>query len=234
MLKGILSKRATIERLDYLSKDEDPITVFLSSIIYKDVCGGLSKDLLILEVGCGYGWGANQLSRNGFVVATDVDTKSIEIAKRRYRKNKRLKFKLADSLNLPFKSSTFDAVIAIEIIEHLENVNKFLKETRRVLKKGGILSIATPNREHFGVKLRRKLGLPLFQNPYHKKEYLKGELKELLIEKEFRVVKEKDYLICLPIRLLRIIKINRWLINFVVNFTLPGWNTHFLLTAEKI
>ena len=47
--------------------------------------------------------------------------------------------------HMPFDEDFFDAVIAGELIEHLENPEKFVKECRRVLKANGIAIITTPN-----------------------------------------------------------------------------------------
>ena len=55
--------------------------------------------------------------------------------------------KYAFNLNKPFrfKKSNYDLIIALEIIEHLENPWLFLKEIYKVLKKNGILILSTPN-----------------------------------------------------------------------------------------
>ncbi len=52
---------------------------------------------------------------------------------------------VADAHKLPFKDQIFDTVIAGDIIEHLENPSKFLRECNRVLKKEGLLILSTPN-----------------------------------------------------------------------------------------
>lgn len=46
---------------------------------------------------------------------------------------------------LPFRSSTFDAVDLVEVIEHIENQPQLIREIRRVLKPGGRVLISTPN-----------------------------------------------------------------------------------------
>ena len=48
---------------------------------------------------------------------------------------------------LPFKNGTVDYVVAGEMIEHLEEPQKFMDEAMRVLKKGGCLAISTPYKE---------------------------------------------------------------------------------------
>lgn len=48
-------------------------------------------------------------------------------------------------LGFPWSDGTFDAVLSTEGIEHLENHFSFLREVHRILKKGGLLVLTTPN-----------------------------------------------------------------------------------------
>jgi len=52
---------------------------------------------------------------------------------------------VADAHNLPFRDNTIDEIFAGQLIEHLKNPISFLKECRRVLKEGGMVTIVTPN-----------------------------------------------------------------------------------------
>jgi len=54
---------------------------------------------------------------------------------------------IGDAQSMSFKDESFDTVIAGELIEHLPNPENFLKESKRVLKKNGILIITTPNKK---------------------------------------------------------------------------------------
>ncbi len=55
--------------------------------------------------------------------------------------------------DLPFADGRFDAVIAGDIIEHLENPSHFLRESHRVLKTGGTLVVSTPQANDWWVTL---------------------------------------------------------------------------------
>lgn len=64
----------------------------------------------------------------------------IEIRQPKLRKIK------ADAQEMPLKSNSFDTIVAGELVEHLPKPVKFLEETKRVLKSGGIIIITTPNK----------------------------------------------------------------------------------------
>lgn len=52
---------------------------------------------------------------------------------------------ISDAENVPFSNESFDSIAMLEVIEHLKNPEKALKEIHRVLKKGGQIIISTPN-----------------------------------------------------------------------------------------
>jgi len=55
---------------------------------------------------------------------------------------------------LPFDDGTFDAVISVEVIEHVEDQFAFIRELVRIAKPGGLVIITTPNTHHMGSRLR--------------------------------------------------------------------------------
>lgn len=61
---------------------------------------------------------------------------------------------VCDATNLPFKKATFDTYASFEVIEHIPDYQKFVKEASRVLKKGGYCIVASPflYREHGGIE----------------------------------------------------------------------------------
>lgn len=56
-------------------------------------------------------------------------------------KNNNIEYKVADVMNLPFKSKSFDRVIATCILHHLSDFEKALSEIKRVVRYGGLVSI---------------------------------------------------------------------------------------------
>jgi len=93
----------------------------------------------ILDLGCGKGRFACRLAEAGAdVVGIDLSAKMLEEAGGLDRVR-------CSARRLPFASGAFDAVIAIEVFEHLESVDDALCEARRVLRVGGSLAIIDKN-----------------------------------------------------------------------------------------
>lgn len=100
---------------------------------------------LVLELGCGsspLGILTNHADYIG------LDTNAEKIAYMQAKNIKNAKFEVNSCARLGFPDKTFDTVLFIEVIEHLEDINiakQTLKEIYRVLKVGGQAIIATPN-----------------------------------------------------------------------------------------
>ncbi|OGS17561.1 MAG: hypothetical protein A2219_01275 [Elusimicrobia bacterium RIFOXYA2_FULL_50_26] len=107
----------------------------------------------VLHVGCG---GKNDIeiakayeisgARN---IGLDIHRPSIESFVRTFN----TQGVIAEALNIPFSDNSFDIINATDIIEHVHDPARFLSESYRVLKNGGFLVIATPNR----CRLRRNM-----------------------------------------------------------------------------
>ena len=101
----------------------------------------------ILDVGCGNGWVAKTLLPKGkLVLSLDISRVNPSKAVELYPSEKHLGI-VADSFQLPFDDYSFDCVIASEIIEHVIDPAKFVKELFRIVKKGGSLVVTTPYKE---------------------------------------------------------------------------------------
>ena len=103
--------------------------------------------LKVLDIGCGGGLVCEPLSRLGAdVTGIDASYKNIEVAKIHAKKND-LKIKYFNTS--PEKKEVnekFDVILNLEVVEHVENVDLFLKSSTDLLKKNGIMFIATINR----------------------------------------------------------------------------------------
>ena len=101
----------------------------------------------ILDIGCGGGLLSEPMARLGAeVVGIDASEKNINVAKLHAKKNK-LSIKYYCSSPENFKTNLkFDVILNMEIIEHVDDVNFFLKSCSKLLKKNGIMFVATLNK----------------------------------------------------------------------------------------
>ena len=105
------------------------------------------KKVRILDIGCGGGLLSEPMSRLGAeVTGIDASKKNIEVARIHAQKNN-LKIKYVWGSPDNYKTDTkFDVILNMEIIEHVEDVNFFLKSCSKLLKKNGIMFVATLNK----------------------------------------------------------------------------------------
>ena len=80
------------------------------------------------------------------VVGIDASTNNIKIAKFHAKKNKlKIDYKVASPEKLKTKIK-FDVILNMEIVEHVENIDFFIKESAKLLKKNGLMFVATLNK----------------------------------------------------------------------------------------
>ena len=121
------------------------------------------KNKVVLDLGCGLGYGANLLSQDAVrVFGIDYSKATIKFAAKAYS-NPKLSFLASDARALSIKSRTFDVVVAIEVFEHICESDLLLKEVKRVLKEKGIFIMSTPNKVFHRMD---KIGLK-YDNLYH-------------------------------------------------------------------
>ena len=94
----------------------------------------------VLDIGCADGMFSKVIfDKTGArqYLGMDVLKSSVDWANKHWAKNKGMKFIVGDAHNLNFKNSTFDAVVALEVLEHVADPVAVLKEVKRVLRPGG-------------------------------------------------------------------------------------------------
>ena len=101
----------------------------------------------VLDIGCGGGLLSEPIYRLGAeVTGIDASHKNVEIAKLHAKKNN-LNIKYFHSSPEGFKTKVkFDVILNMEIVEHVKDIDFFLKTSSKLLKKGGIMFVATLNK----------------------------------------------------------------------------------------
>ena len=105
------------------------------------------KKIDILYIGCGGGLLSEPMKRLGAdVTGIDASSKNINVAKLHAKQNK-LNINYFCAAPETFKTKTkFDVILNMEIVEHVEDVDFFIKESSKFLKKSGVMFIATLNK----------------------------------------------------------------------------------------
>ena len=101
----------------------------------------------ILDIGCGGGLLSEPMTRLGAnVTGIDASYKNISIAKLHAKKNKlNINYLCASPENLKIKKK-FDVILNMEIIEHVDDINFFISSCSKLLKKNGLMFVATLNK----------------------------------------------------------------------------------------
>lgn len=140
----------------------------------------------IIDIGCGEGFIVNCLNRTD-ITGVDISKRALSIAK---QKNPGCNFCTGSVYNLSFKKSSFDLVIATEVLEHLESPDKALQEIKRISK--GYCVFSVPNEPYFrtmnffrGKNLKR-----LGNDIEHLQNWSSGEFVKL-VGRHFNVVEVK-------------------------------------------
>jgi SAM-dependent methyltransferase len=141
----------------------------------------LPRGARILDAGCGEGailWAARQM---GFEPhGCDLAEPAVRLARGLIG---------ADTVHvgiiddLPYERGTFDAVVALEVLEHLPNPRTFLERAAALLKPDGTLLLTMPNRYRVFAVLKRALGKPHSSTdypPHHLTRWSAGALRRLL------------------------------------------------------
>jgi 2-polyprenyl-3-methyl-5-hydroxy-6-metoxy-1,4-benzoquinol methylase len=99
----------------------------------------------VLDLGCGTGYGSTFFKSPVQYLGLDADAESIEWARAHYSMPNIL-FRNGSAAPLDLPSSSVDAIVCFEVLEHVENQRIMVDEMRRVLRPGGTLFLSTPQK----------------------------------------------------------------------------------------
>lgn len=112
-----------------------------SALRFRKIIGNIPKDSKILDMGCGYN--ANLLKR---IYGKNCEYTGVDVSVNKGLNSSRV-ILIEHDLNgaLPFLNDTFDTVVSLANLEHLQNPEAVSKEIYRVLKPGGTFLLTTPS-----------------------------------------------------------------------------------------
>lgn len=156
-----MEKINTAERV---SREASDNFVFQRSLLaYHAAAERISGD--VLEIGTGSGYGIEVVAPHARrFVTLDKHAPASELLAR-----PDVEFRQAVVPPLDFPDASFDCVISFQVIEHIRDDSRFVREIHRVLRPGGRFIVTTPNAP-----------MSLTRNPWHVREYTTGELRQLL------------------------------------------------------
>ena len=101
----------------------------------------------ILDIGCGGGLLSEPMTRLGAnVTGIDASSKNINIAKHHAKKNNlKINYICSSPEKLKIKKK-FDVILNMEIVEHVDDINFFINSSSKLLKKNGLMFVATLNK----------------------------------------------------------------------------------------
>jgi SAM-dependent methyltransferase len=141
----------------------------------------LPRGACVLDAGCGEGallWAAREMGFNPH--GCDLAEPAVQLARGLVGPDK---VHVGTIEDLPCPPSTFDAVIALEVLEHLLNPRTFLERAAALLKPDGTLLLTMPNRHRVFAVLKRAMGKPHSSTdypPHHLTRWSAGALRTLL------------------------------------------------------
>ena len=106
------------------------------------------KGLRILDVGCGGGLLSEPMARlGGKVMGIDASENNIKVAKSHLKKsNLKIEYLCSSPEKIIKKKEKFDVILNMEIVEHVDNLDLFIKKSSSLLKTNGLMFVATINR----------------------------------------------------------------------------------------
>lgn len=141
-----------------------------------EIISGKRHDLEILNIGCGTGGTVPTIERFGNV--TNVDTADEAI---RFMLENGYKAQKVTGISLPFKKNQFDAIVALDVLEHIEQDVEALSEWSRLLKPTGQLILTVPAYSWLWSKHDESL--------HHYRRYTRSELRKKVQETDLELTK---------------------------------------------
>lgn len=146
-----MALNATGERMiveEYSSSIEDYVIYLMHIASYRWVTDFI-RDRRVLDLGCGSGYGAATMAEHAASVeGIDVSHEAVEHAASSFSRPNLRYSSFDPEQPLPFDDASFDVVTSFQVIEHVEDLDLYVSEARRMLRPGGRFIVITPDRAY--------------------------------------------------------------------------------------
>jgi SAM-dependent methyltransferase len=182
------------------------------------------KRINILEIGCSGGPLLKLLLSQGYshVVGIDNSKEAMQLCKERGFKD----VFLMDGVNPHFDSEEFDLIIASDVLEHIHDDEKAVKEWKRVLKKEGVIICFVP--------ALRALWSKHDEDNEHCRRYTKKELENIFANNDFKIIRSSYWNIALFLPTLFYRFLKRTFLKESLTYQLKGSNYALNLFLNKL
>jgi ubiquinone/menaquinone biosynthesis C-methylase UbiE len=138
--------------------------VFWAARDYEDRCDRMAIRALLpptgdrlVEVGAGYGRLADEYRGYGEIVLLDASEAHVAAARQQFAGDRQVRVEQGDAYRLPFEDASFDAVVCVRVVHHLEHPDAVFAEFARVLRPGGVVVLEFANKRHLKAILKYAL-----------------------------------------------------------------------------
>jgi SAM-dependent methyltransferase len=149
----------------------------------------LPRGARVLDVGCGEGtllWAAHRMGLEPH--GCDIAQEAVQLVRELLSTENVHQGTLGE---LSYEPDSFDVIIALEVLEHLEKPRPFLRRAEELLQPGGLLLLTTPNRQRFFARVKRFLGMPHSNTDYPPHHFTRWSAQSLtkLLRAYFSVIR---------------------------------------------
>ena len=153
-------------------------------ILVKQVISGYKNVPRILDIGCSTGITTEFLRRHGWICGVDFCREALRFC----HKQDISILVQADACNLPFLAESYEVIVALDLLEHIQEDKRAIREFGRVLKRDGFLIVFVP--------AYKILWGRLDDIAHHRRRYRLKELREKLNKEGFEI-KKISYINCM-------------------------------------
>lgn len=152
------------------------------------------SQLLTIDVGCGTGATLNAIADVGPAIGVDRSREALRFCRRRGLRE----LVLAGAESLPVKTGSVDVLLALDLLEHIQDDGAAVREFSRVLRPGGVLLVTVPACPELWSEHDEALD--------HLRRYRARRLRRILLEAGFRIERLSPVIttLLLPIAALRL------------------------------